>query len=59
MSPPFKTLRILKGRAIVADTFDYVDPSAASGTFGQGDGLAQSHHKDGYDVQAPHSECCQ
>ena len=50
MSPPFLTRRILKGRAIVSDSFDYADPLAAADTFKEGKGVGKSHHGDGYNV---------
>ena len=52
MSPPFKTLRSLKGRAIASDSFDYADPDAVPGftTFIDGQGMAVYHHKHGYNA---------
>ena len=49
MSPPFKALRTLKGRAVACDSFDYADPSI-SDTFDRNKGMATFHHKDGYNV---------
>jgi len=50
MTPPFKTRRQLKGRAIVADTFDYADPAGSSADFGEDSGLVRQHHRNGYNV---------
>ena len=46
MTPPFKTRKQLRDRAICADAFDF---SNVSDTF-DGEGLAENHHKDGYNV---------
>jgi len=46
MTPPFKTLRVLRERAIVADSFDYADPTSGF----VGEGLARRHHRSGYNV---------
>ena len=48
MSPAFKTLKLLRDRAIVADTFDYADPSRSP--FQEGQGLGTRHHGQGYHV---------
>jgi len=50
MTPPFKTLKQLGARAIVADTFDYADPDLSSGDFDDDGGLVRRHHRDGYNV---------
>jgi len=49
MSPPFKTLRTLGGRAVMSDSFDYASP-AVPGTFAPGEGMTRYAHKDGYNV---------
>ena len=49
MTPPFKTRKLLRDRAIVADTFDYADPSS-SALFGQDQGLVRRHHRGGYNI---------
>ena len=46
MTPPFKTRRLLKERAICSDTFDLAN---VAGTFPDS-GLGDRHHKDGYNV---------
>jgi len=48
MTPPFKTRKQLKDRAICSDTFDYADP-AVSG-FDESGGLVTRHHKQGYNI---------
>jgi len=51
MTPPFKTRRILKERAIASDTFDYAAPDARiSDYFTASGGLVNSHHKDAFNV---------
>ena len=50
MTPPFKTLRALKNRAIVSDTFDYASPTVAANTFTKGNGLGVNHHKNIYNI---------
>ncbi len=51
MTPPFKTFKLLKDRAICADSFDYADPAdPAAQPFKEGGGLATKHHGKGYNV---------
>jgi prepilin-type N-terminal cleavage/methylation domain-containing protein len=49
LMPAFRTRKILKGRAIVADSFDYADP-ATSGFDADDGGFVQYHHGAGYNV---------
>ena len=56
MTPPFKTMRILKDRAIAADSFDYCMPTyefpagTEINTFTNGEGMTTHAHNDGYNV---------
>ncbi len=49
-APPFKNLRQLGGRAIVADTFSKVYSPAKSGNYLTAYGVGQYSHRDGYNV---------
>lgn len=49
MSPVFPNQKFVRGRAIVADTFDYASYTV-SGTFSRGSGLGYMHHRQGYMV---------
>ena len=50
MTPPFKTLRLLKDRAIASDSFDYASPTGVPNTFADGEGMTTRAHDDGYNV---------
>ncbi|HRU04478.1 MAG TPA: type II secretion system protein [Candidatus Brocadiia bacterium] len=47
MTPPFKTVRALGGRAVAADAFDTA-PSSSGGAFPSDGGLGRYAHGDGY-----------
>jgi len=46
MTPPFKTLKLLRERAIASDTFDFADRTSGFA----GEALGTRHHRSGYNV---------